>query len=83
MVATTDAVEAGKPGDWIEFHNHDRSLSQETGNDHLSFTGKLDATLVFRLGPILGGACRVEDLQDMERLRIRQARAAPEKNAPR
>ena len=42
----------------------------------VSFTGKLDVNLVFRLGPILAGACRVEDLHDMERLRITQARAA-------
>ncbi len=48
----------------------------------VSFTGKLDANLVFRLGPILAGACRVEDLHDMERLLISQARAAPRPNAP-
>jgi hypothetical protein len=41
----------------------------------VSFTGKLDVDLVFRLGPILAGTCRVEDLNDMERLRIRTARA--------
>jgi hypothetical protein len=33
----------------------------------VSFSGKLDVNLVFRLGPPLFGACRVEDLQDMER----------------
>jgi hypothetical protein len=33
MIATIDAVEAGKPGDCFEFHNQDRGL-QETGNDH-------------------------------------------------
>ena len=47
----------------------------------VSFTGKLDVNLVFRLGPILAGACRVEDLHDMERLRIRQARTAPRQSA--
>jgi hypothetical protein len=38
------------------------------------FRGKLDAKLVFRYGPILAGACRIEDLRDMTRLRIREAR---------
>ncbi len=33
-VATIDAVKPGRPGDWIEFHAHDRNLWQETGNDH-------------------------------------------------
>jgi hypothetical protein len=47
----------------------------------VSFTGKLDTNLVFRLGPILAGACRVEDLQDMERLRISQARGTSTQNA--
>ena len=41
----------------------------------VSFSGKLDAQLVFRLGPVLAGACRVEDLRDMARLRIEHARA--------
>ena len=40
----------------------------------VSFTGRLDARLIFRLGPILAGSCRVDDVQDMDRLRIRQAR---------
>ena len=34
MVATIDAAEAGKPGDWFEFHKHDLGLWRETGNDH-------------------------------------------------
>jgi hypothetical protein len=38
------------------------------------FSGRLDAKLLFRLGPILAGSCRVEDFHDMERLRIREAR---------
>jgi hypothetical protein len=42
----------------------------------VSFSGKLDARLVFRLGPILAGRCRVDDLRDMERLHIDQARSA-------
>lgn len=41
----------------------------------VSFSGKLDARLVFRLGPILAGQCRVDDLHDMERLRIDRARS--------
>jgi hypothetical protein len=47
----------------------------------VDFNGKLDVNLVFRFGPILAGTCRVEDLHDMERLRISQARA-PRENAP-
>jgi len=42
----------------------------------VNFSGKLDAQLVFRLGPILAGQCRVDDLRDMERLRIDRARSA-------
>jgi hypothetical protein len=42
----------------------------------VSFSGKLDARLVFRLGPILAGQCRVDDLHDVERLRIDRARSA-------
>ncbi len=42
----------------------------------VSFSGKLDARLVFRLGPMLAGQCRVDDLRDMERLRIDRARSA-------
>lgn len=42
----------------------------------VSFSGKLDARLVFRLGPILAGQCRVDDLHDMERLRIDRGRSA-------
>jgi hypothetical protein len=38
------------------------------------FRGKLDAILVFRYGPIFAGACRIEDLRDMTRLRIADAR---------
>ena len=48
----------------------------------VSFTGKLDVNLDFRLGPILAGACRVEDIRDMERLKISQARATSAQNAP-
>jgi hypothetical protein len=42
----------------------------------VSFSGKLDARLVFRLGPILAGQCRVDDLRDMKRLRIDRGRSA-------
>jgi hypothetical protein len=41
----------------------------------IDFTGRLDAELVFRYGPIFAGECRVDDMNDMERLRIRDARA--------
>jgi len=39
------------------------------------FRDKLDAKLVFRFGPILAGACRAEDLRDMTRLRVAEARS--------
>lgn len=42
----------------------------------VGFTGDLDARLVFRYGPILAGSCRLEDLGDMARLRVREARSA-------
>ena len=40
----------------------------------ISFAGKLDAKLVFRFGPFLASACRIEDIKDIERLGIREAR---------
>lgn len=40
----------------------------------ISFAGKLDAKLVFQFGPFLASACRIEDIKDMERLGIREAR---------
>jgi hypothetical protein len=40
----------------------------------VSFSGELDARLVFRYGPILAGDCRVADLRDADRLRLREAR---------
>ena len=40
----------------------------------VSFRGRLNARLTFRLGPILAGSCRVEDLNDMYRLHIEKAR---------
>jgi hypothetical protein len=42
----------------------------------VKFSGKLDARLIFRLGPILAGRCRVDDLHDVERLRIDRARSS-------
>lgn len=38
------------------------------------FRGNLDAKLAFRHGPIFAGTCRMEDLHDMTRLRIGEAR---------
>src|SRR5262249_12812138 len=38
------------------------------------FQGTLDASLTFRFGPVLASQCRIEDLRDMERLSIRDAR---------
>jgi hypothetical protein len=40
----------------------------------VNFTGRLDASLVFRYGPILAGHCRLEDLRDMERFDLDGAR---------
>jgi hypothetical protein len=40
----------------------------------ISFAGKLDANLFFRFGPLFASACRIEDIKDMERLGIREAR---------
>lgn len=40
----------------------------------ISFAGKLDAKLVFRFGPFLASACRIEDIKDIEQLGIREAR---------
>ena len=40
----------------------------------ISFAGKLDAKLVFRFGPFFASACRIEDIKDIERLGIREAR---------
>ncbi|HXZ03120.1 MAG TPA: hypothetical protein VEI03_24240 [Stellaceae bacterium] len=40
----------------------------------VSFSGALDAELVFRYGPLFAGQCRVDDANDMIRLRIGEAR---------
>jgi hypothetical protein len=37
----------------------------------IGFRGRLDASLVFRYGPILAAHCRLEDLRDMERFNLR------------
>jgi hypothetical protein len=41
----------------------------------ISFTGRLEANLIFRFGPFFASECRLDDIADMERLGIRQARA--------
>jgi hypothetical protein len=41
----------------------------------IRFTGTLDTVLVFRFGSLLAGRCRLEDANDMDRLKIAQARA--------
>jgi len=43
----------------------------------IAFAGKLEVRLIFRLGPILAGSCRVQDLRDMKRLQINSARNWP------
>jgi hypothetical protein len=40
----------------------------------VSFKGELDASLIFRYGPILAAHCRLEDLRDMERFDLHDAR---------
>jgi len=40
----------------------------------VAFYGHLDTQLEFHFGPIFAGRCRVEDIKDMERLKITQAR---------
>jgi putative transposase len=46
----------------------------------VSFTGHLDANLEFRFGPILASRCRLQDIGDMERLRVREARGPVKEN---
>jgi hypothetical protein len=41
----------------------------------ISFTGQLAGNLVFRLGPVFASTCRIEDIRDVERLDIRNARS--------
>jgi hypothetical protein len=38
------------------------------------FAGALDTELVFRFGPIFAGGCRLEDANDMDRLKMAKAR---------
>lgn len=40
----------------------------------VNFTGRLDAKLIFRFGPLFASNCRLQDINDMERLNIREAR---------
>ena len=40
----------------------------------VDFRGELDARLRFKFGPIFAGGCRIEDLNDMERLRVAEGR---------
>lgn len=46
----------------------------------IAFSGRLDATLVFRFGPFWSSGCRIDDIRDMERLRVRDARIASVEN---
>jgi len=43
----------------------------------LRFSGKLEARLVFRYGPLFASSCRLADISDIERMDISQARAVP------
>lgn len=40
----------------------------------VSFRGDMNAKLIFRYGPLEAGACRVEDVRDMEQLRVAEGR---------
>ena len=40
----------------------------------VAFSGPLDAKLVFRFGPIWASGCRVDDFNDMQRLRVSEAK---------
>lgn len=40
----------------------------------VAFEGRLDIRLTFRFGPIFAGQCRVIDMEDMGRLKIKEAR---------
>jgi len=42
----------------------------------VTFSGNLDARLTFRFGPLFAGMCRVEDLNDVRRLKVDQGRQA-------
>jgi hypothetical protein len=56
------------PGDPVLF----RANLMQLG---IRFTGALDANLTFRFGPLFASQCRIDDIKDMERLDIREARA--------
>jgi hypothetical protein len=43
----------------------------------LRFSGKLDARLIFRYGPLFASGCRLMDIADIERMHISQSRAVP------
>jgi hypothetical protein len=43
----------------------------------LEFSGKLDARLIFRYGPLLASTCRLIDIADVDRLKIAQGRVLP------
>jgi hypothetical protein len=43
----------------------------------LEFSGKLDAKLIFRYGPLFAGTCRLADIADIDRLKIAQGRVFP------
>ena len=46
----------------------------------ISFEGTLNASLTFRFGPVLASQCRIDDIRDMEALRIREARVPRSEN---
>jgi hypothetical protein len=48
----------------------------------LRFSGRLNARLVFRYGPLFASACRMADVADVERMNISQARGIPRVYVP-
>jgi hypothetical protein len=43
----------------------------------LEFSGKLNARLIFRYGPLFASTCRLTDIADIDRLKIAQGRVLP------
>jgi len=43
----------------------------------LEFSGRLDARLIFRYGPLFASTCRLADIADIDRLKIAQGRVLP------
>jgi hypothetical protein len=60
---------------WTALDPHVQLFRADLMQLGIRFTGTLDAELVFRFGPLFAGRCRLEDVYDMDRLKIMDARA--------